>query len=497
MRLFFKKRLRFPFGRISFEEFSLGRISDRAFLLRTPFSLSLFSALIFTLLFTLVFASSSLQGEEAPRPWKATKREDVARVWSGNPVGFAFVQHCDFLFIAFYDGQDKQLVLGQKSLVSPDSPWTFQKLPTAIGWDSHNYVVLAFDSDNILHVSGNMHAVPLVYFRATKPLDIHSVEGIHRMISVDTTREALQNGRENRCTYPKFLKNASGELIFTYRDGSSGNGSQIWNIYDVKTQSWRRFFDVPMFDGEGECNAYFLGPKQGPDGWFHIAWVWRDTPDCATNHDLSYIRSRDLVHWEQSDGTPQILPVTRSNSEVIAPLKNGEGLLNSHIRMGFDTEKRVVVTYTRYDENKNNQLMQARLEKDGWKYFQTTDWTHSWVFSGNGCIPSELSFGEIQTVNGRIQQYWNRKDEKSGAFILDPATLKPLERAPASSPLPPECSKCENPQENQRLKRFSVMDEKNPDRMFLFAWETLPVNRDRPHDVVPEPSILRMFILER
>ncbi len=465
--------------------FFSGWISERIFFLLAAFSL------------TLIFVSAAFSGEKVPEPWKTAKRENIAEVWSGNPVGFAFIQQNGFLFIAFYDGLDKKLVLGQKSLASLDSPWSFKKLPTAIGWDSHNYVALAFDSENILHVSGNMHAVPLVYFRASKPLDIHSVESVHRMISADTTPDALRNGRENRCTYPQFLKNASGELIFTYRDGSSGNGSQIWNIYDTETKSWRRFYDVPMFDGEGECNAYFLGPKIGPDGWFHMAWVWRDTPDCATNHDLSYMRSRDLIHWEKSDGTPQILPVTRSNCEVIAPLQNGQGLLNSHIRMGFDTEKRVIVTYTRYDENQNNQLMQARLEKDGWKYYQTSDWTHSWIFSGGGCIPTELSFGEIQTVNGRIQQFWNRKYEKSGAFILDPVTLKPVGRASASPALPSECLKSENPQENQRPKRFSLIDANNSGRMFLFAWETLPVNRDQPHGVVPKPSTLRMFILER
>ena len=445
----------------------------------------------------LLPVSARLNAAETPGAWKVVKREDIAKVWSGNPVGFDFVQHGDFLFIAFYDASDKKMVLGQKSLTSSEAAWSFKKLPTAIGWDSHNNIKLAFDSENVLHVSGNMHAVPLIYFRASKPLDIHSVEGIHRMISDDTTKEALLKGRENRCTYPHFLKNAAGELIFTYRDGGSGNGSQIWNIYDTKTKTWRRFLDVPMFDGEGECNAYYQGPKMGPDGWYHVAWVWRDTPDCATNHDLSYMRSKDLLHWEQSDGTPQILPVTRSNSEVIAPLKNGQGLLNPHVRIGFDAEKRLVITYTRYDENKNNQLMQARLEKDGWKYYQTTDWTHSWVFSGRGCIPTELSFGEVQAVDGRTQQYWNRKHEKSGMFILDPVSLKPLERAPAPPALPGECLKCENPQENQRLKRASLVDVNDSDRMFLFAWETLPVNRDRPHPVVPEPSTLRMFILER
>ncbi len=40
------------------------------------------------------------------------------------------------------------------------------------------------------------------------------------------------------------------------------------------------------------------GPVRGPDGLFHVVWVWRDTPDRATNHHLSYARSRDLQRWE-------------------------------------------------------------------------------------------------------------------------------------------------------------------------------------------------------
>ena len=61
---------------------------------------------------------------------------------------------------------------------------------------------------------------------------------------------------------------------------------------------------TPLVDGEGRGNAYFVGPTQGPDGVFHLTWVWRDTPEAATNHDLSDARSRDLVHWEKSNGAP-------------------------------------------------------------------------------------------------------------------------------------------------------------------------------------------------
>jgi len=481
--------------------------------IRIPFLLSVFVLSFITFLYaatgdpgvefnTNQNDQSSVNADKTPvppeaKPWQIVRRENIAKVWAGNPVGFAFEQKENFLFIAFYDGMDRKMVLGQKDWTKPESAWTFKKLETAIGWDSHNYIRIAFDSENYLHIAGNMHAVPLIYFRSTRPLDIQSVEPVHRMLATDLSKEARVKALENRCTYPHFLKDADGKLIFGYRDGGSGNGNQIWNVYDVKTKTWSRLLDVPMFDGEGDCNAYYHGPDLGPDGYYHVAWVWRDTPDCATNHDLSYMKSRDLLHWEKSDGTPQTLPVTRANSEIVAPLQNGEGLLNPLVAIGFDQEGRVILTYTRYDEQKNNQIMQARREKDGWKFYQTTQFTHSWVFSGGGCIPGEMSFGAVHCVDGRLQQSWWRKYETSGEFVLDPVTLKPIGPAPRGSAIPGDCYKIENPTENMHSKRFDVRDATNPNRMFYFVWETFPVNRDRPYDVIPEPSTLRMFELAR
>ena len=72
-------------------------------------------------------------------------------------------------------------------------------------------------------------------------------------------------------------------------------GDQFFNVYDPASRTWRRLLDEPLFTGEGQRNAYFHGPVRDAAGGFHLCWVWRDTPDCATNHDLSYARSADLV----------------------------------------------------------------------------------------------------------------------------------------------------------------------------------------------------------
>lgn len=97
----------------------------------------------------------------------------------------------------------------------------------------------------------------------------------------------MTNMEEERCTYPRFMVGSDGQLLFMYRSGRSGNGRSFFNRYDLASQTWSRFLDTPLFDGEELRNAYPIGPLKGPDGKFHIIWVWRDTPDCATNHDLS------------------------------------------------------------------------------------------------------------------------------------------------------------------------------------------------------------------
>ena len=43
-------------------------------------------------------------------------------------------------------------------------------------------------------------------------------------------------------------------------------------LLDRAAHSWRRLFDTPLFEGEGECSAYSSGPALGPDGYFHGLW---------------------------------------------------------------------------------------------------------------------------------------------------------------------------------------------------------------------------------
>jgi len=100
---------------------------------------------------------------------------DVASVWSGHPVGFALLTRGNQQFVAFYDAE-RRMTLAQRTL--GEHRWSLTVLPSTLGWDSHNYVTMAMDREGYLHVAGNMHASPLVYFRSARPYDASSMERV-------------------------------------------------------------------------------------------------------------------------------------------------------------------------------------------------------------------------------------------------------------------------------------------------------------------------------
>jgi hypothetical protein len=400
---------------------------------------------------------------------------DIAPVWSGHPVSFDLLNSGKRQFVAFYDAE-RRMTVGARDLGS--SAWQFVNLPSQVGWDSHNSLVLAADREGHLHLAGNMHVVPLVYFRSEKPWDIESF-----------VRRPMTGERENRVTYPQFIQAADGRLTFTYRDGSSGNGSQIWNVYDEPSRAWRRLLDQPLTDGQGRMNAYFVGPKRGPDGWFHLVGVWRDTPDCSTNHDLSYARSRDLVQWETAAGKPLALPLRVDNIDIIDAVPPRGGMINGNTKLGWDSQSRPVITYHKFDAAGNTQLHNARLENGTWKIYQTTQWDYRWYFQGGGSINFEITFQPVLPVKGGLRLDYSHAKHGAGSFLLDTETLKVIGTLNSASPWPVARLKVESafPGMEVRTEEFGK---------YLLRWETLPRHRDRPRDPpYPEPSMLRLYEL--
>jgi hypothetical protein len=448
--------------------------------------------------------------EEAKDNWKVLDEshwtpvviEKIAidHVWAGHPVGFFLMTKGDKQYIAYYNAK-RRMVAGMRSL--SEKKFTLATIQskldrpaktgedassTILGWDSHNSVTMAMDREGYIHLAGNMHCNRLTYFRTMKPYDVTSFEQIDSMVGEN----------ENSCTYPKFIETPTGDLAFHYRIGGSGNGNEIYNVYDTKTKTWRRLQDKPLTDGRGQMNAYMIGPSKGPDGYYHASWVWRDTPDCSTNHDLSYARSKDLINWETVNHEPIQLPITIDTPGVIVdPVPVQGGIINGTGRFGFDADGRAVLTYHKFDENGKTQLYTARYEEGSWKIRQLTDWDFRWYFSGSGSIGgSQVRVGTVEVVDAHTLKldYWNKK-YGSGCMLLDNTSFDIVGKVIKPKECPETLAKVQSDFEGMGVRwQNDSGDSIAADVQYKLRWETLGANRDHPREgPLPDPSELVLY----
>ena len=426
-------------------------------------------------------AGAAGAGEATPR---VAEVSEIGPVWSGHPVGFALLTHGRRQLAAFYDAE-RRLTVALRTL--GEASWQRAVLPTSVGWDSHNGIALAVDEDGHIHVAGNMHSSPLIYFRTTRALDIGSLERVPSMVGTE----------ESSCTYPEFWRGPAGELVFAYRHGRSGSGDHVFNTYDAGKRAWRRLLGTPLTDGEGRRNAYPVGPRRGPDGFWHLVWVWRDTPDAATNHDLSYARSRDLVSWETGAGRPLKLPITLATAEIVDPVPSGGGMINNNTRIGFDSRRRPVIAYHKHDAAGNTQLYNARLEDGRWRLYQTSSWSYRWAFGGLGTLVFDIQVEPVELQpDGTLVQGYTHVREGAGAFRLDERTLRPTAVLDAPRPYPAPLDRPESATPGMRVQWGRDSGESpDPGLVYMLRWETLESNRDQPRSAVPPPSRLRLYAL--
>ncbi|MDH3254695.1 MAG: BNR-4 repeat-containing protein [Acidobacteriota bacterium] len=402
---------------------------------------------------------------------------DVAPVWAGHPVGFAIATSGEYQYVAFYDSE-RRMTVGQRLLDSAE--WVFTTLPARVEWDSHNGIALELDCEGYVHVSGNMHGDRLLYFRSLAPHDISTLE-----------RSKMVGSLERKVTYPQFLRGGDGCLYFQYRHGRSGAGLRVLNRYDAGSKTWSRALNRELFDGRGEMSAYLSGPVVGPDGYFHLVWMWRDTPLGSTNHDLSYARSRDLVHWETVSGEPLTLPLTpRTSGVVVDRVQSGGGLVAIAFGVDWDRTGRPIVSYCKFGPDGFSQWFNARYEGDEWRTYQTSDWRYRRDLERTGALAWDIAVNPIGLdAQGRLTQSFDHVAVGRGVWILDEETLRPVAMLEEPDVLR---------QINQVESDFAGMEVRDPvfDRQgeYFLRWETLPMNRDRPRrPPYPPPSMLRVF----
>jgi hypothetical protein len=408
--------------------------------------------------------------------------------WSGVGVLFDAVGDDRFVYVGYYDA-DRALAVAAFDRAS--RTWRRRTLDSVFGgWDNHNAIALALDRSGNLHVAGNMHATPLVYGRTSTPGRVDELRLVNTMTGAD----------EARATYPTWIDAPGGGLAFLYRSGVSGAGEHILNLFDGArwSRSGQKIFAVPA--GRAAASAYPTRPRLGPDGYIHMAWIWRRTPDASTSFQVGYARSRDLIAWEDARGRPVRLPIAPGAGDVVDDVREGAGL-STEATLGFDQRNRPVVSYLKHDAAGVTQLFNARWSGTGWQAVRVSDWTDRWVVDGHGTVPALIRHGaaEIDADGALVQsvRHW-----RAGRFdlVLDPDTLQPVGRRPPKQPLPAALLRAESAEPGMFALAIPARVAGAGRDAFVLRWEAQASDRDRrpactkerPRACNPPPSALTM-----
>lgn len=222
--------------------------------------------------------------------------------------------HGVYQYAGYYDPEGR-VVLAKRRL--GEDRWSVEKTPfSANTTDAHNSISLIVDGKGYLHLAWGHHDSPLNYSVSESPESLSMEDPL-----------GMVGSAESSVTYPQFFKFDSGDLLFVYRDGASGQGKVVLNHYDVGRGEWTRRQDN-LIDGEGERSAYW-DMVVGNDDTLYLAWVWRESPDVATNHDLLYAQSTDGGKtWQRRNGAEYELPITHQTAEIAYKIEQNSNLMN-------------------------------------------------------------------------------------------------------------------------------------------------------------------------
>jgi hypothetical protein len=323
----------------------------------------------------------------------------IAEGWAKNQINAVIFRrnsvttHGNTQYVAFYDA-DAKVILAKRHL--SDNHWQIQKTQyQGAITDAHKTISIAVDGAGFLHMAWNHHVSRLQYCRSLAAGSLTL-----------TAPMPMLADKEERLTYPEFYNLADGNLLFLYRDGASGNGNLILNHYDTKQKRWTRLQDK-LIDGEGERNAYWQMTTDAK-GAIHLSWVWRETPDVATNHDLCYAKSTDGgKSWQKSTGEKYQLPITAKSAEYVWRIPQGSELINQ-TSMSADADGRpFIATYWRPQGSAIPQYQLVYQDGKEWKLSQVTQRVTPFSLSGGGTrrIPISRPQIVVRKVANRLQAF--------------------------------------------------------------------------------------------
>ncbi len=308
-------------------------------------------------------------------------------------------------YIAYYNS-DGYVVLGKRKINSTKWQLSTTSLKGNVA-DAHNSISIITDGDGYLHLAWNHHGSPLKYCKTV-------AQG-----SLQLTPALPMTGlNEQSVTYPEFYTMPDGNLVFLYRDGQSGRGNLVVNRYITKQKQWVQLHQN-LIDGEAQRNAYWQACVDEM-GTIHLSWVWRETADVSTNHDICYAKSTDGgLTWMSSKNERYLLPVTASTAEYICRIPQNSTLINQTSICTDNNGNPFIATYFKAQSDSTPQYHILYNTIGQWQVKNTGFRTTPFSLGGSGTKRIPISRPQVAatTINNQRRVFIIFRDEERGSKI--------------------------------------------------------------------------------
>jgi hypothetical protein len=286
----------------------------------------------------------------------------------------------NYQFISYYNTK-QEVVVGRRHL--DNEQWELKTTPfKGNALDAHNSISIMIDGEGYVHLAWDHHNDSLHYVKSTTPASLEF-------------EPAMMIGRnENSVTYPEFYRLKNGNLLFLYRDGGSGRGNLVMNEYNIRTRSWGRLHDL-LIDGEGQRSAYWQACIDA-FGTMHISWVWRESPDVASNHDMCYAMSKDNGRtWMRRNGKEYDLPINAATAEYTTFIPQNSDLINQTSMSADEKGNPIIATYWRTKDSTTPQYHVIYSRRKKWRVRELPTRTTAFSLSGIGTKSIPMSRPQV------------------------------------------------------------------------------------------------------
>jgi len=332
---------------------------------------------LFSCIFIVVFIFEAIsQSEPIGIGW--AKNSVNAPIFRKNSVtSFNGTQ-----FASYYDSLGN-VILAKRALGT--DTWEVNKTQyTGDVTDAHRSISIAVDGNGYLHLAWDHHGHPLRYCMSTDSLSFTMGE-----------KQSMTGTLEDVVTYPEFFRMPNGDLIFIYRDGWSGNANCVINKYSIIDKNWTRLHNN-LISGESTRSAYWQSCVD-KNGVIHVSWVWRETGDVASNHDMCYARSSDGgLTWYKSTGEQYTIPITASTAEYICRIAQNSELINQTSIFATTDSRPYIASYWTDELTNRPQYQLIYLNDDSnWKRKTLSNRKSTFSLSGGGTKKIPISRPQV------------------------------------------------------------------------------------------------------